>query len=100
MKILGKERLRDLGFNIHIEGKLRARQAIMLNKIEEDLPSTSDLAKADTWSSKKITEKAARSTDNLIEQLEDTSSETLPMHEIKAVTSCSTHKIDQQETDR
>ena len=48
----------------------------------------------------KITEKAARSMDYLIEKLEDTSSETLPMHEIKAVTSCSTHKIDQQEIDR
>ena len=100
MKIIGKERLHDLGFDIIVEGKLSAQQATMVNKVEEDLPSTSDLAEADNMELQKITEKAARSMDNLIEELEDTSSETLPMHEIKAVTSCSTHKIDQQEIDR
>ena len=42
MKIIGKERLHDLGFDIIVEGKLRAQQAIMLNKVEKDLPSTSD----------------------------------------------------------
>ena len=46
-KILGKERLRDLGFDIPIGGKLMVLQAIKINKAEKDLPSTSDVAKAD-----------------------------------------------------
>ena len=79
MKILGKERLCDLGFDIPIENKLMAQQAIMLNRAEEDLPSTSDLAKADDTELQEITENPVRSMDNLIEQLKDTSSKTLPM---------------------
>ena len=46
-EILGKAGLRDLGFDIPVEGKLTARQVIMLNKLEEELPRTSDLAKED-----------------------------------------------------
>ena len=72
----------------------------MLNKVKENLLSTSDLTKADDIELQEITEDAARSMDNLIEHLKDTFSETLPMHEIKAMTSCSTHKIDQQEKER
>ena len=45
-EILGKEGLRDLGFNIP-RGKITARQVVMLNSMEEELPSTSDVAKAD-----------------------------------------------------
>ena len=44
--MLGKEVLRDLGFDI-FRGKLTAQQDVMLNKIEEELPSGSDVAKAD-----------------------------------------------------
>ena len=44
--ILGKIRLRRLGFNIPV-GKLTAWQAIMLNKAAEELPSESDITKAD-----------------------------------------------------
>ena len=44
VEILGKEGLRDLGFDIQVEGKLVARQAIKVNKVEEEPPSTSDLA--------------------------------------------------------
>ena len=51
----------------------------MLNTVEDELPSTSDLAKANGIEFQEITDNAARSTDNFIEQLEDTSSETLPM---------------------
>ena len=43
--ILGKNRLHRLGFNIPVE-KLTARQAIMLNKAAEELPSESDITKA------------------------------------------------------
>ena len=45
-EIRGKNKLRDLGFDIP-KGKLTARQAAMLNKAEEELPSESDIAKAD-----------------------------------------------------
>ena len=40
--ILGKNRLRRLGFNIPV-GRITARQAVMLNKAAEELPSESDI---------------------------------------------------------
>ena len=36
VKILGKERLHDLGFDIPVGGIVAARWDIMLNRIEED----------------------------------------------------------------
>ena len=45
MKILGKEGLRDLDFNVP-EGKVTARQAAMLNEVEEEILSVSDVDKA------------------------------------------------------
>ena len=45
MKILGKEGLRDLEFNIS-KGKVTSQQAEMLNKVEEEIPSVSDVDKA------------------------------------------------------
>ena len=47
VNILGKNRLRRLSFNIPV-GKVTARQAVMLNKAAEELPSASDITKADT----------------------------------------------------
>ena len=44
--ILGKNRLHRLGFNIPV-GKITARQAVMLNKAAEELPSESDITGAD-----------------------------------------------------
>ena len=44
--ILGKNRLCRLGFNIPV-GKLTAQQAIMLNRAAKELPSESDITKAD-----------------------------------------------------
>ena len=44
--ILGKNRLHRLGFNIAV-GSITARQAIMLNKAAEELPSESNITKAD-----------------------------------------------------
>ena len=44
--ILGKNRLRRLGFNIPV-GRITAWQAVMLNKAAEELPSESDITKAD-----------------------------------------------------
>ena len=40
--ILGKDRLRRLGFNIPV-GRITARQAVMLNKAAEEFPSESDI---------------------------------------------------------
>ena len=40
--ILGKNRLHRLGFNIPV-GKVTARQAVMLNKAAEELPTESDI---------------------------------------------------------
>ena len=44
--ILGKGGLRNLGFDIP-RGKIAARQAVMLNKVKEELPFASDITKAD-----------------------------------------------------
>ena len=44
--ILGKNRLRNLGFDIP-RGKLTARQAVMRNRVKEELPFESDVTKAD-----------------------------------------------------
>ena len=88
--ILRKERLCGLGFYISVEGKLTAQQAIMLNRVDEDLHSTSDLAKADDIELQEITdielqENAAKSTNNVIEQFEGTSSEMLPIRELQSL---------------
>ena len=76
-----KGRTCDLGFDIP-EGKETARQAVMLNRVEEELPSTSDIAKAENTMLKEIMENAAKSMKNLIVQLEGKSSEDLPMHKL------------------
>ena len=58
-KILGKEGLCDLGFDIS-KGKLMAQQALALTRVEEEMPSTSDNIKLQM-----IMKDAARSTENL-----------------------------------
>ena len=70
VETLGKEGLCELGFDIP-RGKLTARQAEMLNRVEEELPSASDVAKADDTELQEITENAERSTEDLITQLDD-----------------------------
>ena len=69
--ILGKNRLRRLGFNIPV-GKLTARQAIMLNKAAEELPSESDITKADDIELQEIVEK----TSGIISQIKDVQTDT------------------------
>ena len=61
-----------MGFDIPSR-KITLQQAVILN---EELPSTSDVAKADDIELREIMENGARSTENLIEQLEG---EDLPM---------------------
>ena len=56
--ILGKNRLCRLGFNIPV-GKVTARQAVMLNKAAEELPSKSDITGTDDIELQEIAEKAS-----------------------------------------
>ena len=65
VEILGKEGLPDIGFSIP-RSKVPARQAVMLNKAEGEMPSTSDVAKAEDIELQGIMENASRSTENLI----------------------------------
>ena len=69
--ILGKNRLRRLGFNMPV-GKLTARQAVMLNKAAEELPSESDITKADDIELQEIAEKAS----GIISQIKDAQTDT------------------------
>ena len=69
--ILGKNRLRRLGFNMPV-GKLTAWQAIMLNKAAEELPSESDITKADDIELQEIAEKAS----GIISQIKDVQTDT------------------------
>ena len=52
----------------------------MLNKVKEELPSASDVAKADDIELQKITENATKSMEDLITQFGG--EEMLPMHEL------------------
>ena len=69
--ILGKNRLRRLGFNIPV-GRITARQAVMLNKAAEELPSESDITGADDIELQEIAEKAS----GIISQIKDVQTDT------------------------
>ena len=80
--LLGKNRLRRLGFNIPV-GSITARQAVMLNKAAEELPSESDITKADDIELQEIVEKAS----GIISQIKDVQADTEdlfkhPLHEL------------------
>ena len=77
----------DLGFD-RPRSKLTAQQAIMLNIVEEELPSTSDVAKANDIKLHEITKNAVRSTENLISQLQEESLDNFPM--------CKVIRVDKQ----
>ena len=70
-KILGKEGLRDLDFNVS-KGKVTARQTAMLNKVEEEIPSATDVDKAGDIELQEI----MRSTEDLIFQIKDVQTDT------------------------
>ena len=76
--ILGKSGLRSLGFDIPM-GKVTARQAVMLNKAQEELPSASDITKTDDIELQEIVENASRSIENLNQQVP---TKDLPMREL------------------
>ena len=69
--ILGKNRLRRLGFNIPV-GKVTAQQAVMLNKAAEELPSESDITRVDDIEFQEIAEKAS----DIISQIKDVQTDT------------------------
>ena len=69
--ILGKNRLHRLGFNIPV-GRITARQAVMLNKAAEELPSESDITTADDIELQEIAEKAS----GMISQIKDVQTDT------------------------
>ena len=64
--ILGKNRLRRLGFKVPV-GRITAQQAVMLNKAAEELPSESDITRADDIGLQEIAEKAS----GIISQIKD-----------------------------
>ena len=74
--ILGKNKLQRLGFNIPM-GKVTAQQAVMLNKAAEQLPSASDITKADDIELQEIAEKAK----DLIFQIKDVQTDTNDLFE-------------------
>ena len=80
--ILSKNRLGRLGFNISV-GSITAQQAVMLNKAAEELPSESDITKADDIELQEIAEKAS----SIISQNKDVQTDTEdlfkhPLHEL------------------
>ena len=74
-EILGKNRLHNVGFDIP-KGKLTARQAVMLNRVKEELPSMSDITKADDIELQEIMENASKSMEDLISQMKNDQSQT------------------------
>ena len=81
--ILGKNRLRRLGFNVPV-GKVTARQAVMLNKAaeelpseSEELPSESDITKVDDIELQEIVEKAS----GIISEIKDVQTDTEDLFE-------------------
>ena len=89
---LGKNRLRNLGFDIP-KGKLTARQAVMLNRVKEELPSTSDITKADDIELQEITENASKGTQDLISQMQNYQSQTDDLFEYPL---CELLRLDKQ----
>ena len=69
--ILCKNRHHRLGFSIPV-GPITARQVVMLNKAAEELPSESDITKADDIELQEIAEKAS----GIISQIKDVQTDT------------------------
>ena len=69
--ILGENRLRRLGFNIPVV-RITARQAVMLNKVAEELPSESDITGVNGIELQEIAEKAS----DILSQIKDVQTDT------------------------
>ena len=81
IRILGKNRIHNLGFDIS-EWSLSRKQAVALNKAQEELPSASDIDKAGDIELQEIVENASRSIENLNQQVQEEPTEDLPMQEL------------------
>ena len=71
IRILGKNRIYNLGFNVS-EWPLSRAQAVALNKAQEELPSASDVTRADDIKLQEIAEKAS----GIISQIKDVQTDT------------------------
>ena len=78
---LGKEGLRDLGFDVPV-GHITAHQFMASYRAGSQLPSTSDITRADDIELQEIAEKASRSIENLSQQVQEEPFEGLPMQEL------------------
>ena len=74
--VLGKNRLCRLDFNMPV-GRITVRQAVMLNKAAEELPSESDITGADDIELQEIVEKAL----GIISQIKDIQTDTVDLFE-------------------
>ena len=74
-EILGKNRLRNLGFDIP-RGQVTAQEAVALNEAEKEMPSASDIVKVDDIELQEITENASKSTEDLISPMKNDQSQT------------------------
>ena len=74
--ILGKNKLRRLGFNISV-GRITARQAVMLNKAAEELLSESGITGVDDIELQEIAEKAS----GIISQIKEVQTDTEDLFE-------------------
>ena len=83
--ILGKNRLRNLGFDIP-RGKLTARQAVMLNEAQEALPSASDVNKVGD----KELQEIVKNTEDLISHIQ-TQTDDLFEHALQELLGLDTH---------
>ena len=70
IRILGKNRIYNLGFDVS-KWPLSRKQAVALNKAQEELLSASDITKADDIELQEIAEKASKSTEDIISQIKD-----------------------------
>ena len=75
IRILGKNRIYNLGLDIS-EWPLSRKQAVSLNKAQEELLSASDITKADGIELQEIADKASKSTEDLIFQIKDVQTDT------------------------
>ena len=78
---LGKEGLRDLGSDVPV-GKVTACQFMASYRGGSQLPSTSDITRADDIELQEIAEKASRSIENLKQQVQEEPTGDLPMREL------------------
>ena len=67
VSLLGKNRLREIGFNVH-EG-MTAREFVKLSKTEEELPSASDIGRASDIELQDLMGKAIAANEDLIREI-------------------------------